>query len=110
MSRGVRFEPEASDELDEATVWYKHRATGLGTKFLSAVDQTLAMVTRWPQAAPLEPDLPSDLIVRRAQVLQFPYRVVYLLTPTAIRILAVAHDSREPGYWRERIKWIDPLG
>ena len=108
MSRGVRFEPEASDELGEAAVWYKHRATGLGTKFLNAVDQTVAMVKRWPHAAPLEPDLPSDLIVRRAPVHQFPYRIVYLLTPTGIRILAVAHDSRQPGYWRERIK-IDPL-
>ena len=108
MSRGVRFEPEASDELDEAAVWYEHRANGLGTKFLGAVDETVVTVTRWPQAAPLETDLPRDLIVRRAQVHQFPYRIVYLLTPTAIRVLAVAHDSRRPGYWHERIK-IDPL-
>jgi len=108
VSRGVRFEPEASGELVEAAFWYEQRATGLGMKFLSAVDQTVAIVTRWPQAAPLATDLPNDLLVRRAQVHQFPYHLVYLTTPTAIRILAVAHDSRQAGYWRERIK-IDPL-
>jgi len=41
VSRDVRFEPEASGELDEAAGWYEQRATGLGSKFLSAVDQTL---------------------------------------------------------------------
>jgi plasmid stabilization system protein ParE len=34
---------------------------------------------------------------------QFPYLVVYTETPSLIRIVAVAHTSRRPGYWRRRI-------
>lgn len=76
MSPGVRFEPEASDELDEAALWYEHRSDGLGTAFLNAIDQAVAMVTRWPHAAPQATDLPKDLVVRRAPVSHFPYHLV----------------------------------
>jgi plasmid stabilization system protein ParE len=100
----IRFEPEASDELDHAALWYQRRRPGLGFEFLDAVDRSVAMIRRWPHAAPLATDLPRDLIVRRAPVDQFPYRLVYLETPTAIRVLAVAHDSRRPNYWVNRIR------
>jgi toxin ParE1/3/4 len=61
------------------------------------------MIQRWPEAAPRATDLPDDIVVRRAPVRAFPYRLVYLRTATALRVLAVAHDAREPGYWTGRI-------
>lgn len=61
------------------------------------------MVTRWPHAAPLATDLPRDLVVRRAPVSHFPYHLVYMETAEAIRVLAVAHDAKRPGYWRDRL-------
>jgi hypothetical protein len=48
--------------------------------------------------------LPVDLTVRRRAVQRFPYHVVYLELPTHIRILAIAHDRRKPGYWNDRLK------
>ena len=33
-------------------------------------------------------------------VTRFPYHVVYLEVNDRIRILAVAHDRRKPGYWK----------
>jgi hypothetical protein len=33
----------------------------------------------------------------------FPFAIVYIELETEIRILAVAHGSREPGYWRRRM-------
>jgi hypothetical protein len=37
-------------------------------------------------------------------VKRFPYHVVYLPWQETIRVLAYAHDSREPGYWLSRIR------
>jgi plasmid stabilization system protein ParE len=99
----VRFEPEASGELDHAAWWYQRQRSGLGLEFLDAVERAVAMVQRWPHAAPLATDLPKELIVRRAPVDTFPYRLIYLETPSAIRVLAVAHESRRPNYWMDRL-------
>jgi hypothetical protein len=42
--------------------------------------------------------------VRRRAVPRFPYYVVYLEMATHIHILAIAHDRRKPGYWKDRLK------
>jgi plasmid stabilization system protein ParE len=104
MTREVRFEPEASDELDHAALWYEGRSAGLGMEFLSAVDRAVTMLRRWPHAALIAIDLPEDLTVRRAPVVRCPYRVVYMETLTALCVLAIAHDSRRPSYWVGRLR------
>ncbi len=104
MSTRLRTEPEASAELEDAAVWYESRRPGLGLEFLEAVDRAFEYVRRWPHTGALAPDLPKDIPARRVPVDRFPYHVVYLETPEAIRIVAVAHDSREPGYWHLRIQ------
>ena len=48
--------------------------------------------------------LPADLTVRRRAVTRFPYHVVYLELESHIRILAIAHDRRKPGYWHDRLE------
>lgn len=102
MTRRFRTEPEASAELDEAALWYENQRAGLGGEFLEAIDLALSYVARWPQAGARVPDVPPDLPVRRVPVRRFPYHVVYLEMPDAIRILAFAHDRRRPGYWHSR--------
>jgi hypothetical protein len=33
----------------------------------------------------------------------FPYDVVYQVEQDELQVLAVAHQHRKPGYWRERL-------
>jgi toxin ParE1/3/4 len=100
----VRFEDEADDEYREAARWYESRRLGLGLEFLDAVDAAIAQVVRFPAAGEPVPRVPQDLPVRRCAVTRFPYHVVYLDTADAIRILAIAHDRRKPGYWKGRVR------
>ena len=102
MSRPVFFEPEASHELEAAALWYETQRSGLGLTFLAAVDETVDHLTTWPDAGTLVPGVPAHLKVRQAPVLRFPYRVAYLATSRELRVLAVAHTRRRPGYWRSR--------
>ena len=104
MNRPFRNEPEASTELEQAALWYEEQRPGLGTEFLEAVDATLERIATWPQAAARVRGVAAEVHARKAPVSGFPYHVAYLEMPDVIRILAFAHDSREPGYWYSRIK------
>ena len=38
-------------------------------------------------------------IAQRMEFLKFPYAIIYSIEPDHIRIIAVAHNKRKPGYW-----------
>ena len=102
MTQPLVVEPEAEAELEEAAHWYEAQRPGLGPRLIAAVAETVERIRRFPQAGAPVPHVSGDLPARRAVVKWFPYHVVYLLTPVAIRILAFAHHRRRPGYWISR--------
>ena len=102
MTRVPRFEDEAGQELEDAVLWYEDQKADLGLRFLEAVERTLDRIGQFPAAGAPVPRLPAEIPARRAPVAGFPYHVVYLELPGSIRVLAVAHDSRRPGYWHSR--------
>ena len=104
MSSQVRFEDEADAEYRNAGRWYEGRRTGLGLEFFDAVDAAVSPISDLPRTGERVRRMPVELPVRRLAVKRFPYHVFYLETPSEIRILAVAHDRRKPGYWKNRLK------
>jgi plasmid stabilization system protein ParE len=102
VSRRVRFEAEAVSEVREAALWYEDRRDGVGLAFLAAVEDAIEIIVRWPNSGALVSDVSDDLVLRQARVRRFPYHVGYLLTDEEIRVLAIAHNRRRPGYWLSR--------
>ena len=103
MTRRVHFEDEADVEYRHAGAWYESRREGLGLEFFDAVDATIRQALDFPLIGAAVSRVPLDLPVRRLAVRRFPYHVVYLETTDELRILAVAHDKRRPGYWKKRV-------
>ena len=103
MNQRFRPEPEASAELEDAALWYERKRPGLGVEFVQAVDVALDQIARWPAIGERVLDVPNDIAARRWPVHRFPYHVIYLEWDGIIRILAFAHDSREPGFWFSRM-------
>ena len=104
MIARVRFEDEADAEYRHAGHWYESRRVGLGVEFFDAVDAALRQIVDFPRAGAPVPRVPRDLPVRRLAVKHFPYHVIYLETSDGLRILAIAHDRRKPGYWKSRLR------
>jgi len=104
MSKLLRVDREAEEELGAAASWYEEQRPGLGRGLLNAVDETLRRIEASPQEASLAPQIPQELGVRRRLVQRFPHTVFYLELPKEIRILAVAHTRRRPFYWRSRLE------
>jgi hypothetical protein len=101
--RAIRLFPEAVAELAEAAEWYSGRRPGLELDFLDQVERILLVIEGSPASFPRLLDLPEDLGIRRALVPRFPYAVVFIDLGTEVRVLAVAHAKRRPGYWLDRI-------
>ena len=47
--------------------------------------------------------VPIDMHIRKFVLTSFPYNLIYVPSIDAVRILAVAHHKRKPGYWRNRV-------
>jgi plasmid stabilization system protein ParE len=100
----VRLSPEAVDEVAEAAAWYQGRRPGLEVEFLAEFEGVLPLIENSPASFSRVPDLPAGFVIRRALLPRFPYAVVFMDLGTEIRVLAVAHARREPGYWLNRVQ------
>jgi plasmid stabilization system protein ParE len=101
LSLPVRVGEEAEAELVDAASWYESHREGLGAAFLGAVEATVARIAEAPRVGSMVPSL-ADPDVRRRPVQRFPYHIVYMELPDHLRVLAIAHDRRRPGYWMGR--------
>jgi plasmid stabilization system protein ParE len=95
----VVFHPAARDEFVAAAEYYESAVPGLGSRFLLAVRRTTDVATRHPDAGSVRRGAARRLFVRG-----FPYDLIYQVRDEALEILAVAHQHRRPGYWRDRLQ------
>ena len=99
----VRFASEAEVDLDDAVRWYERQRAGLGLALVAEVNEVVSGIERCPQLGALVPHVGTALTARRIPVRRFPYYVVWVVTDDLIYVVAVAHNRRRPGYWRQRI-------
>ena len=98
------FEADAADELEAAASWYERERAGHGDLFASAVRRTVDRAARFPHSGIRAHGFDRERDVRRFSVLRFPYSVVTAIVNGRRAVIAVAHASREPGYWYDRVK------
>lgn len=93
-----RFHEAADAELTEAVAYYDGKAAGLGDRFLAEVKATTRHIERYPEIAPV-----IDQEIRAKVLTRFPYSLMYVVEPNELFIVAVAHQSKRPGYWADRV-------
>lgn len=95
----VRFHRLAVTEIEHEVDYYESRQPGLGEELEAEIDTVIAMVRRFPEAAPRW----KHRADRRVALLdRFPFSLTYQIAGDEIVILALAHTSRRPGYWARR--------
>jgi hypothetical protein len=93
------FHPGAEAEFDMAVEYYEELQPGLGIEFAEEIYATITRIIQYPDAwSTLSKNS------RRCLANRFPYGVVYQVKSRSLRIIAVAHLHRRPGYWKERLK------
>lgn len=91
------FTKEARNELDNAVEWYQARNEKAASDFITAVEHAISKA----MANPLIYRIRKHQC-RFCQLDVFPYLLVFRLRNEQIEILAIAHQSRKPGYWSDR--------
>ena len=95
----VTLHEGAAADYDAAFEWYAERSPDAARRFDVTVERAIKEIARYPKRWPL-----GSYGTRRCLLRGFPYLLIYReLGAEVIQILAVAHTSRRPGYWRRRI-------
>jgi toxin ParE1/3/4 len=91
--------PSAEADIARAVDWYRGKHAGLEVAFIEEVDLAFAQIREAPERWPL---WRRDRPYRQHRLRRFPFVVFYLASDTFVRVAAVAHTSRRPGYWQSR--------
>lgn len=85
-------------DLVESGLYYAREAGAkLARAFVAEFERPAALLGTRPELG-----APWRGKIRRLPLRRFPYHIVYYASDGEIRILAVAHQSRKPGFWRSR--------
>ena len=90
---------EAELELWQAVEYYEAKCVGLGLNLEQEVSHALADIQEAPDRWPKRSYGTICRLLRR-----FPYAIYYLEVQDVTWVVAVAHTSRRPYYWRNRMK------
>lgn len=96
----VAFHPEADAEFAAAVAWYESKRTTLGDDLEDDVYLAIDLICEQPDAWQGWPGLDG---VRVFPLDRFPFLIPYAREDDRLVILAIAHSSRRPGYWRARV-------
>ena len=95
----VIIEEEAERELAESVTFYEQRRVGLGLEFEAAAREAVHAIHKMPERIAARKDGTRRYVMRR-----FPFIIHYLDMPDYLWIVAFAHTSRKPNYWRTRMQ------
>lgn len=93
----VDFLPDAVEEGRSARDYYLSKSERIEEEFRRELEHAIVLIAERPDTWPTYLHGTRRFILRR-----FPYAVVYRREPTAVLVVAIAHGSRKPGYWRRR--------
>ena len=92
-----RFSLEARQDLLDAAQWYLAEGGQTLAERFDDLNRALRLLTRLPRLG-----RPRRHGVRTWPLKSFPYLLAYRVQDDVLSVIAVAHQSRAPGYWQER--------
>lgn len=92
------WHPEAEAEFLNAVKYYDHQDEGLADRFALLVETTVDRLLINPERRRC-----FYRECRKVKAEKFPYLVIYRVKGELLQIIAVAHTSRRPGYWKNRL-------
>ncbi len=96
----VEYHPDAKTELAEAIQWYAKKDRTVVGRFSDVYVEQLSAVTRSPRRWARHRDGTRHILLRPFSYLL----IVRQRRGDVLQVVAIAHTSRRPGYWRKRLR------
>jgi plasmid stabilization system protein ParE len=94
----ISLNAQAELELVEGAAYYAREANReLGEAFIAEFDRCARLLGEYPKLGATWRGR-----IRRFPLRRFPYSIVYYVRESEVRVLAIAHQRRRPGFWRGR--------
>jgi toxin ParE1/3/4 len=102
VSIPVRPSSFAQAEIEYYLRRYEAASPGLGDRLWQDIEAAADLIADHPEIGALVARTRG--LVRRVPLRHFPFFVIYRQWKDHLQIVAVAHTSRKPNYWRTRLK------
>ena len=97
MNRDIILHIEAEAEIFQALAWYADRSAVAARAFVQELSSMVALAARSPETWPRGHGNTRHIVFPR-----FPFDLVFRRKGETVEIVAVAHQRRQPRYWRDR--------
>lgn len=89
----IEFHPEALKEIQESYSWYEDRSSGLGKRFIEAIDYRLSLIIRDPERYPVKQGAYREISIHI-----FPFIIIYeiIKKQKTIVVYYVFHMKKNP--------------
>ena len=99
----LTIRPEAIEEIQATRDWYRGQDADSAGEFLRDLAHSVSILFAAPRVGRSLPRMRARMLPLRT----LPFVIIYRLRrrldgDSLMEILAVAHGSRKPGYWRDR--------
>lgn len=94
----LRYSHAASEEFEEALAWYAERSANAVQRLEREIAAAERVLIRHPRFG-----TPKAGKARFLPLQDFPYSLVYTIRLNELVVIALAHHSRRPGYWKDRL-------
>ncbi|HZK75891.1 MAG TPA: type II toxin-antitoxin system RelE/ParE family toxin [Candidatus Kapabacteria bacterium] len=94
----VRFLSPAEEEIGESADYYFGESPQAASAFLDEIDRATVLIGQNPKLYPVYSD-----DVRVKQLDHFPFSIFYRIDEGEAIIQSVAHNSRKPDFWKNRL-------
>ena len=93
MSYSLLIHPKATNELENATLWYEKRSEGLGRRFFTAVNKRIIEIMHYPTRYPIK-----HKDYREVGITIFPFVIVYQVFENdhIVFITYIFHNKKNP--------------
>jgi plasmid stabilization system protein ParE len=92
----------AQDEIEYYVRRYESESQGLGDRLWQEIQAATRLISEHPAIG--ERVRRTRAHVRRFPLRRFPFFVIYRQRNDHVQIVALAHTSRNPNYWRTRLE------